>query len=568
MVDWCSPVGDPNAQLYPPPPWKVIHSMLTVYMYKGFDTVHTGDDINLPESTDIGEPVRAIGAGEVVFAEDLQTGGWMGLVVIRHDHDGTFTCSRYGHMKELKVRKGDKVKAGDIIGLVGDPATRGANAPFEAHLHFDIAKTGDTTLVDNGKHWIKSGMEVEKQKQWILEHYQNPASFLVPRLKPPGKNVVQVIVTGDEGVNIRKTRSTKADIVENLPRGTVVTVKAGGPVLEEKRNWLELADGRGFIAEALTETFDPNKPQIKEVLVPRRGINIDLDDERFSPADMTGFHFCRFVYRLSQKQGNENFDLVKDKYDRKIRGYINQKVTPIVVLNHEFYGEGKNFFWDTMRDEGEGTLNQWRKLTDRYVQLLETLTRMYGDSIIYEIWNEPDQPSVAAVFVPPPALASMLDRSVDKILSISPTARVIVGGLVSGDVNYWARTHAAMKNSKKLAGVGVHPYGQGPKGKPALFQDNGRLRDLVGAYHKHGNHKIWLTEWGVLGDMNQSEPPAVSEKSVATYIKEFVNDAEGDERVANHVYFALADTMHNGYGLVQRDGKTKKDQVWRAMVTV
>jgi len=221
-----------------------------------------------------------------------------------------------------------------------------------------------------------------------------------------------------------------------------------------------------------------------------------------------------------------------------------------------------------MRDEGEGTLNQWRKLTDRYVQLLETLVRMYGDSIVYEIWNEPDQPSVAAVFVPPPALASMLDRSLDKILSLSPTARVIVGGLVSGDVNYWARTHTAMKNSKKLAGVGVHPYGQGPKGKPALFQDNGKLRDLVAAYYKRGQHKIWLTEWGVLGDMNKSEPPDVSEKSIAIYIKDFVNDAEGDERVASHVYFALVDTMHNGYGLLQRDGKTKKDQVWRAMVTV
>jgi Peptidase family M23/Glycosyl hydrolase catalytic core len=568
MVDWCSPVGDPNVQLYPPPPWKVIHSILTVYRYKGFDTVHSGDDINLPESTDIGEPVRAIGAGEVVFAEDLPGGGWMGLVVIRHDHDGTFTCSRYAHMKELKVGKGDKVKAGDIIGQVGDPTTRGVNAPFEAHLHFDIAKTGDRTLIDNGKHWVKSGTEVEKQRQWIVEHYQNPASFLVPRLKPPQKNVVHVIVTGNQGVNIRKTRSTKAETVESLARGAVVAVKGGGPVLEENRNWLELADGRGFIAEALTEVFDPDKRQIEDVLVARRGINIDLDDDRFSPADLSGFRYCRFVYRLSQKQGNQNFDKVRDKYDKKIRGYINQKITPIVVLNHEFYGEGAGFNWNEMQKDDPGTLNRWRQLTDRYLELLGTLAGLYKDSIIYQIWNEADSASIAAVGVPPKALGSMIDRSLDKILGIAPNARVITSGLVSGLPDYWAKTHAAMKNSKKLAGVAIHPYGRGPKGQSALYQNHGTTRQLVKAYHDISKHKIWITEWGVLGPAELSDPPPVSEKSVASYIKDFVNDAEGDERIEGIVYFALVDTMHNGYGLLQRDGKTKKDQVWRAMVTV
>lgn len=94
----------------------------------GRESRHTGWDQNLP----IGSPVRALAAGEVKFAGALDIRGNYALI----DH-GRGLYSGYAHFSQLHVEAGQRVAAGQIIGLSGN--TGRSSAP---HLHWEIAIRG------------------------------------------------------------------------------------------------------------------------------------------------------------------------------------------------------------------------------------------------------------------------------------------------------------------------------------------------------------------------------------------------------------------------------------------
>ena len=81
-----------------------------------------------------GSPVVAIGPGRVAFAG--WRGGYGNVVDIRHS--GNY-ISRYAHFSKLarKLRKGQAVEAGEVIGYVGQ--TGHATGP---HLHFEFLRGG------------------------------------------------------------------------------------------------------------------------------------------------------------------------------------------------------------------------------------------------------------------------------------------------------------------------------------------------------------------------------------------------------------------------------------------
>ncbi len=87
-------------------------------------SLHTGLDLRVP----FGEPIKASNAGRVVLASDLYMGGK--TVIIDH---GLGVFSTYGHMSELRVKRGDTVKKGQTIGLCG--TTGRSTGP---HLHWSF----------------------------------------------------------------------------------------------------------------------------------------------------------------------------------------------------------------------------------------------------------------------------------------------------------------------------------------------------------------------------------------------------------------------------------------------
>lgn len=90
--------------------------------------MHEGIDIAGP----VGTPIHATADGRVVFAGPRH--GWGLVVEIDHSY-GYKTV--YAHLHSIKVRKGDFVKRGDIIGLRGN--TGRSTGP---HLHYEVRVSG------------------------------------------------------------------------------------------------------------------------------------------------------------------------------------------------------------------------------------------------------------------------------------------------------------------------------------------------------------------------------------------------------------------------------------------
>ncbi|MFQ6039295.1 MAG: peptidoglycan DD-metalloendopeptidase family protein [Candidatus Poribacteria bacterium] len=76
--------------------------------------------------------VYAAQSGKVIFVGWL--GGYGKLIIIKHDNQYT---TRYGHLSTIKVRSGQKVKRGTVIGLSGN--TGYSTGP---HLHFEVRYKG------------------------------------------------------------------------------------------------------------------------------------------------------------------------------------------------------------------------------------------------------------------------------------------------------------------------------------------------------------------------------------------------------------------------------------------
>jgi murein DD-endopeptidase MepM/ murein hydrolase activator NlpD len=92
----------------------------------GYSRMHKGVDLGAPS----GAPIVAVTDGIVAFA------GWHGghgnYVQIRH---GTSMGTGYAHMSRIKVKRGQTVTAGQVIGYVG--STGISTGP---HLHFEVFK--------------------------------------------------------------------------------------------------------------------------------------------------------------------------------------------------------------------------------------------------------------------------------------------------------------------------------------------------------------------------------------------------------------------------------------------
>lgn len=96
--------------------------------FNGEKLNHKG--VDLPAKT--GTPVLASLTGTVITAKTHQ--GYGKYIRLQHENDFTTV---YAHLDTILVHTGDRVTAGDKIGLVG--STGKSTGP---HLHFEIRKSG------------------------------------------------------------------------------------------------------------------------------------------------------------------------------------------------------------------------------------------------------------------------------------------------------------------------------------------------------------------------------------------------------------------------------------------
>ncbi len=98
-----------------------------IYKYpsgKESATTHAGIDYGIPTGTEIVAPA----SGKVMLAENRIATGW--TVIIEH-LPGLY--SMYYHLSQLKVKEGQNIQQGDLLGLSG--ATGFATGP---HLHWEV----------------------------------------------------------------------------------------------------------------------------------------------------------------------------------------------------------------------------------------------------------------------------------------------------------------------------------------------------------------------------------------------------------------------------------------------
>ncbi|HLH91676.1 MAG TPA: peptidoglycan DD-metalloendopeptidase family protein [Xanthobacteraceae bacterium] len=105
--------------------------------------MHTGIDFR----GTIGEPVHATAAGTVTIAS--WSGGYGRMVEIDH---GNGLATRYGHLSEIDVKVGQKVRIGQEIGHLG--STGRSTGP---HLHYETRINGEAVDPDR---FLRAGMRL------------------------------------------------------------------------------------------------------------------------------------------------------------------------------------------------------------------------------------------------------------------------------------------------------------------------------------------------------------------------------------------------------------------------
>lgn len=178
-----TPVGSPGGSKYP------INSFYG-WRYHPIENVrlfHFGIDIAAP----VGEYVRAAQNGEVISSRYSKTGG--NIVTIKHD--GNYQTNYY-HLDTRLVDGGELVRAGDIIGTVGQ--TGNATGP---HLHFELEDpTGEK--IDPHDCYEKSRFEIPYGNE-----FKPPKEFFVPSwVWWTGGGILALITTG---IIIEETKKDK-----------------------------------------------------------------------------------------------------------------------------------------------------------------------------------------------------------------------------------------------------------------------------------------------------------------------------------------------------------------------
>jgi len=165
--------------------------------------MHTGTDIKLCS----GDTIRCAFDGRVRIAKKFS--GYGNLVLVRHNN-GLETI--YGHLKSIKVKVNDTIKAGDLVGLGG----RTGRASCD-HLHFETRLFGQpfdpSKYIDFETYTLKSDKIFYANKRFEIDK----ANFK----KKPTAAEAEILAEG----TYRKHTIRKGDTLSGIARKYHTTVK-------------------------------------------------------------------------------------------------------------------------------------------------------------------------------------------------------------------------------------------------------------------------------------------------------------------------------------------------------
>lgn len=393
-------------------------------------------------------------------------------------------------------------------------------------------------------------------------------SFRLPNIVDPTRMIyvqgLRVRPT-DTGLRVRTLPNTAAEIISQInPWNRIEPRESQGVTLYKvgrDNEWLRIRtpEGRdGYTAAWFLSSFTSSDRDLFDGVNPV-GVNLDLLHPLGAPdpSRLGGLGWVRMPYNVSNRTGSEDIRAAYDRYAPILERYARAGRKIMLTITHQTYGEGKDQYWPwaDMRDE------QWDDLSQRLAGMMAQIAQQWANSGLvncWQVWNEQDAPigAVASVPMHPHNYIKIFGRTMQAIRSADSTINVITGGHTGGPAKgapYANLVVDALPDDLKPDGIAFHPYGRGPH-PDTPFAPFGHIDESIIAYSRIMPQKpVWITEWGVL------DQPSASITEVNNYAMNFITFVKSrySGHVAAMIWYAWAQGMHNGYGLVDRHGNPR-----------
>lgn len=440
--------------------------------------------------------------------------------------------------------------------LENDDETRGKLGVLGAWLHIRTSQ-GITGYVAA---WF---MGLQEQPYQPDPTPPPPVPTPPPATPPPAPTPDKIYVRAlEDGLRIREyPRDGKALMLAQIRDRLEVMEPPAEALLKigAQGQWLHVRAPKGttgYVAAWLVAETEAPVPVIPS------GVNIvGINLDKFhplgtpDPSRFQGLGWVRLGYNVSMGRGSQDIDAAYNLYRPLAERYAKAGIKVIFCFTHQTYGEGRDEFWPwpAMNDD------KWRRLTARFADMVNRITGQFaGQGLVHvwQIWNEQDAQigAPASVAMSPANYAHLLGRTIEAIRATDNNTAIITGGHTGGPgpgSNYAREVIRMLPRGILPDSIACHPYGRGASAS-VRYADFGDIREELNAFLGVLPGKpLWVTEWGTL-DREGDSP-----QDVANYAADFVNviNREYAGRVAGLIWYAWAMGMHNGYGLVGRDGQ-------------
>jgi hypothetical protein len=235
------------------------------------------------------------------------------------------------------------------------------------------------------------------------------------------------------------------------------------------------------------------------------------------------------------------------KLDAVLAAMAAEGVQPIItVMSTSGWANNNAGRWvppTNMQDYGDAL----RFLAARYVGR--------SPRVVWEIWNEPNDPSFWQPSPNATQYTAMLEAAYTSIKSVDPGATVLGGSILHNDLRYLDRMYAAGARGF-FDGLSLHPYtvgGVGPADRDiahnGYFSFTLAVEQMEEEMARYGqpNEPIWITEMGW-------PTSVVSDSTRATYLQQAVGLVRTWPYVRAVCPYVLDQTDDSSFGLVTSIG--------------
>lgn len=400
----------------------------------------------------------------------------------------------------------------------------------------------------------------------VLQEAGGGASgYAMPNVLDPAKHLyvtnLRVRPTG-KGLRVRTVPSTTGEVLGFVnPWDLLETLEMHGRTLSKvgmADQWLrlKLPDGQaGYCAAWLLEGAIKSANRLSGINI--TGVNLDeMHPFGKPPANRLGkIGWVRFGYSVSNKSGSEDLQKAYDRYAPLAEQYVRAGYKVVFTTSHETYGEGKDEFWpwESMDDP------KWQRLIKPFSEMMYKIARQWaGKGLVeaWQVWNEQDAHlgAEASVAMSPENYRRMLQAVIPAIRAGDPEVFALTGGYTNTQMGeaYARRSIQGLTPDALPDGLAVHVYGRSPRVNDRYGQ-YGSIDELLKAYFAILNKPIWITEWGVLN------APDHNPRDIGDYAMAMVNHIKKHypDRVPALIWYAWAETMHNGYGIVDHNQQAR-----------